>query len=294
MRIHLDTSTPINLDETLCCGQVFRWEKQQDWWYGMTDETVLRIRQIGHEIEFENANTDFVKSYFGLKDDLPRIYTSICKDRRIEEAITRFKGLRILRQDPWECLISFICATYKNIAAIKAMISKLSQKFGDRVLFEKQDFHAFPRAEVLAESSIADLQQCGLGFRAHYVKQTARIISRDALKLEHLRKTTYSEAKRELLQLPGVGPKVADCILLFSLHKPEAFPIDVWMKRVILRHYYAHFEKEFIDRISSEKPLSTSQYQRLGEFGREYFGSYAGYAQEYLYHYERMRGRFQS
>jgi N-glycosylase/DNA lyase len=291
MKIHLDPSTPMNLDETLCCGQVFRWEKREDWWYGVARKRAIRIRQIGRVLEFENANKDFVESYFGLNDDLRQIYTSMHKDPHIEEAIARFRGLRILRQDPWECLVSFMCATYKNIAAIKTMISELSHRYGDHIVFEKENVHAFPTAEALAKSSITDLKKCGLGFRAKRVKLTAKVISDDATRLERLRRTSYAEAKRELLQLPGVGSKVADCILLFSLNKFEAFPVDVWMKRVILRYYQAHFEKEFVERISEQKPLSTSQYERLSRFGREHFGNYAGYAQEYLYHYERMKTR---
>ena len=289
MKIHLDDSTLVNLDETLCCGQVFRWEKREEWWYGVAFEKAFRMRQIGNLLEFENAHINFTRSYFGLNHDLSQIYARVGKDRHIREAIARFRGLRIIRQDPWECLISYICATYKNITSIKRMIFELSRRFGNEVYFEEQAFHTFPTAKVLTESSVTDLKKCGLGFRAKYVKRTARMISDDKLSLEQLRKTPYDEAKRELLQLPGVGSKVADCILLFSLEKLESFPVDVWMKRVILRHYHAHFEKEFMDKISREEPLSISQYHRLSEFGREYFGEYAGYAQEYLYHYERMR-----
>jgi N-glycosylase/DNA lyase len=129
--------------------------------------------------------------------------------------------------------------------------------------------------------------ECGLGYRAKYVLETSKRISENN-SLERLRKMPYQQAKKELVAFPGVGLKVADCILLFSLGKTEAFPVDVWVKRVILRHYKPHFPEAFVEKISSHNSLSNGEYEKLNEFGRTYFGEYAGYAQEYLYHYERM------
>jgi len=289
MKFQLKPSCPLNLDVTLCCGQVFRWNKQGECWYGVVGENVFKICQIGNDLEFENVDVGFVKSYFGLYDDLFMVLSQISKDKHITRAIEAFNGLRILRQDPWECLISYICATYKNISAIKQMLSNLSKKFGNKVNFNGHDFYTFPTPERLAKAATNKLTEWGLGYRAKYVSRTAKIVYENGFEFERLRKMPYEKAKEELLNFPGVGLKVADCVLLFSLGKLEAFPVDVWIKRVILKYYASHFPEEFISEILDKKSLTNSEYGKLSLFGRKYFGEYAGYAQEYLYHYERTR-----
>jgi len=278
-----------NLDVTLCCGQVFRWDKKGDWWYGVVRDKVLKIRQVKAELEFGNADEKFVECYFGLDDDLQEIRDEIGKDKQIKEALREFWGLRIIRQDPWECLISYICATYKSIATIKGMLLKLSQKFGEKITFDRCDFYTFPPPGKLANAAEKSLAECGLGYRAKYVLETAKKIYSKDFELEHLKQLPYEQAKKELVTLPGVGLKVADCILLFSLGKLEAFPVDVWMRRVILNHYAKELPIELVQKISKQDSLSNGEYAKLNEFGRNYFGEYAGYAQEYLYHYERMQ-----
>ena len=283
----LDT-VPFNLDVTLCCGQVFRWEKNGGWWYGVAGDRAFKIRQVNAELEFANADEKFVENYFGLDDDLQKIRGDVGKDEHVRKAFQEFWGLRIIRQDPWECLVSYICATYKSIAAIKHMLVKLSKKFGKKTFLDNHDFYTFPTPEKLAKTTESDLMECGLGYRAKYVLETSKRILENNFSLESLRKMPYQQAKKELVTFPGVGLKVADCVLLFSLGKLEAFPVDVWVKRVILRHYKPHFPDAFIKKISSHASLSNAEYERLNEFGRTYFGKYAGYAQEYLYHYERL------
>ncbi|MEM2971150.1 MAG: DNA glycosylase [Candidatus Bathyarchaeia archaeon] len=288
MRIRLDISNPFGLDVTLCCGQVFRWEKRGVWWYGVVGEKVFKVRQIGDELEFENVDECFIRNYFGLNDDLPRIFSLISKDAHIKSAIKALKGLRIIRQNPWECLISYICATNKNISAIRQMLFNISRKFGKAIHFDNYTFYAFPAPEQLVKATAEELASCGLGYRAKYVFETAKNIHESGFELENLRRMPYEKTRKELLKFLGVGLKVADCVLFFSLEKFEAFPVDVWIKRAILRHYAEHFPKEFIAKISSRKSLSPAEYRQLNLFGRKYFGEYAGYAQEYLYHYERV------
>jgi N-glycosylase/DNA lyase len=169
------------------------------------------------------------------------------------------------------------------------MLFKLSKKFGEKMSFDGYAFYTFPAPEKLAKTAESDLMECGLGYRAKYVLATSKRILEDDFSLESLRKMSYQQAKKELVSFLGVGLKVADCILLFSLGKREAFPVDVWVKRAILEHYAAHFPELFIKRISGQESLSNAEYERLNELGRSYFGEYAGYAQEYLYHYERMK-----
>lgn len=285
----MQLNVPFDLDFTLCCGQVFRWHKKNDWWYGVVRDHVFKVKQSRGTLDYENVEKDFIWRYFGLNDDLKKIGENIGKDSYIKQALRRFEGLRLIRQDPWECLISYICATYKSIPAIKRMLNNIAQKFGEKVDYDSMCFYTFPSMQKLACASESELRACGLGYRAKYVCDTARKIQNEPATLESLKSLPYQEAKKKLLEFPGVGLKVADCVLLFSLGKTEAFPIDVWVKRVLLKHYDDCFPEALIKKMTSHKSLTNGEYKRLNGFGRAYFGEYAGYAQEYLYHNERVR-----
>jgi len=294
MEIKLDLAkTPFNLDYTLACGQAFRWEKLNGWWRGILGETAIKIQQTDSALRFQSypkkVNSAFLQNYFRLDDDLPHIYSRIRKDRYVNEAVKRFHGLRLMCQDPWECLISYICATNKNIPAIKGMISNMCMCFGKKIPVENEEFYMFPKPHDLAEASLKELRLCKLGFRAERVKAVSKLVSNSIFNLEALKTLSYERAKKELMTLPGVGAKVADCVLLFSLGKLEAFPIDVWMKRIILEFYREHFELSFIDKVATKKSLSPNQYEIISSFGRKYFGEYVGYAQEYLFHFKRCQ-----
>lgn len=283
----LQLTMPFNLDVSLCCGQVFLWERRGDWWFGVVGGKAMKVRQAGGLLEFAGADEKFVKRYFSLDHDLEHISAEIGKDEYVKAAVRKFWGLRLIRQDPWECLISFICATYKSVAAIRQVLVKLSATFGETVVFEGEEFHGFPTARRLAGASLRELETCGLGYRAKYVLATSKMVCAGDHNVEALKKMPYDEGKHILLEFPGVGQKVADCVLLFSLDKLEAFPVDVWIKRVLLRHYAGCFEASAVKRLAEKEGLSDGDYARLNAFGREYFGGHAGYAQEYLYHYER-------
>jgi len=288
MRIQLDKSTtPFNLDHTLGCGQSFRWEKLDGWWYGVIEEKVVKVRQVDDKLLFqtfpEKAEANFVKNHFRLDDNLPSILSKINRDKHIEGAIQLFRGLRITRQEPWECLVSYICATNTNILAIKNMVLNLSKSFGRKIMFESRDFYTFPKPSDLADADLKQMKACKLGFRAERVLETSKIVHNKEFALEALRKMDYGKAKRVLLSLPGVGQKVADCVLLFSLDKLEAFPVDIWVKRAILKYYSNRFEEPFIKKISRKASLTPGEYKEISSFGRKYFGEYAGYAQEYLF-----------
>jgi N-glycosylase/DNA lyase len=282
-------NVPFDLDFSLCCGQVFRWQKQNGWWYGIVGDKVVKIRQRGCELEYENVSKDFVLHYFGLNDDLVGISECIARDDVIKTALRKYEGLRIVRQLPWECLISFICATYKSIAAIEQMLKKISAKYGNKIFFDDMVFNTFPLAEALSNASENGLLECGLGYRAKYIKITAKKILDEKIDLDALKWKPYLEAREKLLEFPGVGLKVADCVCLFSLEKMNAFPVDVWIKRVILNHYSEKFPEEMVKKMQSHKSLTNGDYQKIGDFARKYFGAYAGYAQEYLFHYERTQ-----
>ncbi len=282
-------AVPFNLDVTLCCGQVFRWDKKGDWWYGVAGDKALKVRQVNAELEFANAEWKFIENYFALDDDLKKISANIGRDEHIRKALREFWGLRIIRQDPWECLISYICATYKNIPAIRHMLLSLSRKFGEKTWLDAMEFFTFPTPERLACASAKDLLECGLGYRAKYVQETSKRIFETSFELESLRQLPYLQAKKQICSFAGVGPKVADCVLLFSLGKTEAFPVDRWVERVILNNYAEKLPHELAQKLQRREGLNNSEYAKLNVFGRAYFGKYAGYAQEYLYHYERMQ-----
>jgi len=294
MEIKLDQSvTPFNLRHTLECGQAFRWERLGGRWYGVVRGKVIKIKQVGDKLWFQSfpgrVNEDFIKRYFRLDDNLPFILSEINKDEHIRKAIQHSYGLRITRQEPWECLVSYICATYKNIPAIKEMIHNLCRQFGEKIVFNGHSFYTFPRPSDLAEASLEDMRKCRLGFRAKRVLATSKIINDGELNLEGLSQVDYEKTKRELLRLPGVGHKVADCIQLFSLDKLQAFPVDVWMKRIILEFYQGFFNQSFVENLSKKRSLTDHDYEKFSNFGREYFGVYAGYAQEYLFYWKRLR-----
>jgi len=280
--------TPFGLENTLHCGQLFRWEKRGGWWYGIVERKAFKVRQKGDVLEFEGVDVDFVRSYFRLDDNLPQIISAISRDSLTKQAVQTFFGLRIARQTPWECLISYICATYKNIPSIQNMISELSKRFGENIVFENCGFYAFPEPAAIANATLDELRKCKLGFRAKRVRETARIVDCGEVDFETLKKIDYETAKSKLLRLPGVGNKVADCVLLFSLEKLEAFPVDVWMKRIVREYYADYFDASFIKRISA-KSLSSKDYNRISSFARDCFGKYAGYAQEYLFHFVRSK-----
>jgi N-glycosylase/DNA lyase len=276
------------LDVTLCCGQVFRWDKIGDWWYGVAGSRVFKARQVGDEFEYEHVDDKFVTHYFGLDLDLEKVLASVNKDKHIAKAIENYWGLRMIRQDPWECLIAYICSTYKSIPAIRHMINNSGRKFGEKVVLDDREFYTFPDCQRLCQASEADLTACGLGYRAKYVLATVKKVREGAVDFEELQRVGYEEAKAVLMELSGVGAKVADCVSLFSLGKTEAFPVDVWVKRVLLNHYGEQLEPNLRQKLLSHPSLSDSDYKQLNLFGRNYFGKYAGYAQEYLYHSERM------
>jgi N-glycosylase/DNA lyase len=290
MKLNLG-KTPFNLNHTLSCGQVFRWEKKDDWWQGVVHNNYIRLRQKGNLLQFQSKPEDidisFFRDYFRLDDDLLGIYKKITKDNFVEEAVKRFNGLRLMRQEPWECLISYMCATNKNIPAIKNMIANLCKHFGKKIPTEGEESYAFPTPSSLAEASLRELRLCKLGFRAERVKKASKLVRKGAFSLDDVKNSPYEEAKKKLMTLPGVGPKVADCILLFAFGDLEAFPIDIWMKRIILEFYAEHFEHAFVKKARENKSPSPREYRAINLFGRQYFGQYVGYAQEYLYHFRR-------
>jgi len=286
-----------NLSHSLECGQVFRWRKIGEFWYRVLGTGAVKLRQVGIYLEFEGSEGidwhGIIGHYFRFDDDLKSIVRTISRDKFVSDAISAYRGLRLLRQDPWECMLSYICATNTNIPQIERTIDNLCRKFGRRIRFDGKEFYTFPRAETLAKASISSIRECKAGYRAEFIKATAESIVEDASIFDQIRSCTYEEAREELLKFQqqkvfkGIGPKVADCVLLFSLDKLEALPIDVWILRIIVREYANLFNKEFLDKIKTRGSLTFKDYSTVSKTMRGYFGGYAGYAQEYIYNYAR-------
>ena len=216
----------------------------------------------------------FLRHYLDLNRDLPAILDAVDIDPFIHRSIETFRGMRILNQEVWECLTSFILSQNNNVPRIKGIIRTISTRFGEKTTLDNLVDYAFPTPQALAEAGVETLYDCGLGYRAPYVWTVSSAVAAAEFDLEALKSAPYAEAKRELMAFKGIGEKVADCICLFSLGHVQALPIDVWVKRII--------EQLYLKRKAS--------IREIRQFAEEYFGEYLGYAQQYLFHYARTVG----
>ena len=278
MKTYLIPVNKFDLDHTLRCGQVFRWRENKDNWIGILGNSVIKAKQEGDVLIVKsNLDMEDVMSYFRLNDDLDDISQHINKDEVMNEAIAMYGGMRIIKQDPWECLISYVCSRQNRIEKIKKIVSSLSKNFGDELQFENKIFYTFPKPDEIAKANLDDLKKCKFRFgkrQAEEIKGIATLICEGDFCLERLRELDYKSAKEELISLEGVGHKVADCVLLFSLDKLGAFPVDVHVRSIVKREYLK-------DEKTSDK--------KIRDWAGRYFGRYAGYAQQYLFYYERTK-----
>jgi N-glycosylase/DNA lyase len=255
--------TPLfDLDLTLDSGQVFRWVREGEWWSGVLGSDEVHLRQTPAGVEVRGGDETSLQRYFRFDDDLAEIYRSISKDRCMEELIDRFRGMRLIRQDLWECSASYLLASYSNIPRIKKMIENVCRTFGRPLPGGR---YAFPTpAEI--EAGCAEIGLCRLGYRADWLVSYAAQVNSGEFDLEHLRSLPYLEAVAYLKRIKGVGDKVADCIALFGLGHMEACPVDVRIARAMKEVYGV-----------------SGSYRKVSEYARRHFGPHAGYAQEYLY-----------
>lgn len=266
-----------DLNYTLDCGQVFRWEREGDWWTGVVGGKVIRLSQDhGQLIVDSKLSPEFLTRYFRLDDNLPSIYESINRDLLIDRAIRKYRGLRLIRQDPWECLISYMLSTASSIPTIQKRICLLSRFFGQEI---EPGYFSFPDPETLANADLSELDKCKLGFRTQNIIAAAEEVASGELDLDVLFRLEYRYARERLMRLRGIGEKVADCVLLFAFDKMEAFPVDTHIRQII-QHY--HIDDSYFE--------TCTNMSCMGDWGREYFGHYCGYAQEYLYYQKRMEG----
>ncbi len=258
-------------------GQTFRFDEVEEGVFeGVAHGRFLRVAKKGNRITLYPCGAEEYeqvwKRYFDLETDYGMLFCD-CGDEALEKGRQYGCGLRLLNQPPFETLVSFIVSANNNLKRIKGIIRRICERCGRPFVFEGKTYYAFPEADKLAALSVEALKECGSGYRAPYIKEAARMVA-GGFDLEGLRAKSYGDAKKELMELPGVGPKVADCILLFSLGFRDAFPADVWIKRVLKEHYgFAGNDRQ------------------VYAFARKRFGKYAGIAQQYLFFWQRDKDR---
>lgn len=269
------------------CGQCFRWNIEDDGSYtGVVKNNVLNVKKEENSIIIKGMCEDnleeLCKDYFDLDTDYQKIKNKLSKlDNNLMVSIKYGKGIRILKQDIWEALISFIISANNNIPRIKGIIERISKQYGEEIIWDNKKYYTFPNPEQLSNASVSDLRKLGLGFRDVRVFETCRLINQNIISIEELGTIkNIDELKEQLLRFPGVGPKVADCIMLFSMKKLEVFPIDVWVKRVMTELY-----GDEIRKLKSTNTIISNKH--ILEYAQQYFGNLAGVAQQYLFYWRR-------
>jgi len=271
-----------DLAATLTSGQTFRWTEHAGAWEGVVGPWWVRLQQLDAGLEATTAVTvndwRWLAHYLQVGIDISSVTLSFPDDDPMRAAVTACRGLRLLRQDPWECLASFILSSTKQIVQIQQIVALLCERFGDPVVVPPghAPVFAFPSASRLAACAEADLRGCKMGFRAPSLLQTAKMIEAGEVELGSLGSRTVDDARTELLKLRGVGNKIANCVLLFAYGFQQAFPVDVWVMKALKELYF---------------PKRRITAKRLARFTATHFGPNAGYAQQYLFHYMRKHRR---
>lgn len=279
-----------DLAKTLDSGQVFHWEKARLGFVGTIGELPIYVEQTGDTLKASSGSKNLeclkhsslervILEYFALDHSLGDICASFPKDSLMASARDYCRGLRIIRQPKWECLATFICSSMKQVAHIRQISKKLRERFGDARKIAGHTVYTFPGAERIADSSEKELRRCALGYRAENLLATARRVASGEVDLAELTSLSDADLRARLCELPGVGAKVANCVMLFAYERLRAFPIDVWIERVLREKYFPRARK--------------LNAMRLRAFTESYFGEHGGYAQQYLFHHARMTRRLE-
>lgn len=266
-----------NLNMTLLGGQAFNWDFEDGFFYGFTQDKIIKIKMACHGMPLlwqtypENDDLNFLKNYLRLNVDYPRILKSIQKDKYIKSAIKKHPNIRLLNQDFEQTLFSFLISTNNNIKSIRKIICSINKKFGKKISLNGKDFYLFPETEILANAKLEDLLECKLGFRAKFLKAAANYILKTNLQ-KNIYKMPEEEARAALKEIKGVGDKITDCVLVFSLGFDNITPLDIWAKRVLIRFY---------------KLNPKMKYDKMRTWISNYFGRYTSWAGQFLYEYIR-------
>ncbi len=287
MKLTEVAASDFDLAKTLDSGQVFHWERIGKGFCGAIGDQAVYVEQCGDVLKVRCAGTAtrsprrplprITAHYFALDHRLAEICASFPEDALMQGAREFCRGLRIIRQPRWECLATFVCSSMKQVAHIRQISHALRRRFGEQRKIDKYELYSFPSAERIAGRSEKDLRECALGYRAKNLLATAWIVSSGEADLEAWAALSDVDLRAKLCALPGVGAKVANCVMLFAYERLRAFPIDVWIERVLREKYFPRARK-----------LKASQ---LRIFAQEYFGEQGGYAQQYLFHHARMSAR---
>ena len=267
---------PVHIFE---CGQCFRWNKEEDGSYtGVIKNSVVNVKKIGNNVEFTGVCDENIKKiceeYFNLQTNYEAIKEKLSNtDIYLKNSIKYGNGIRILKQDLWETLLSFIISANNNIPRIKTIIERIAKKYGDKIEYKNKIYYTFPTPQMLQNASIEDFRSLGLGFRDVRIYETVQKTLEGEINLKELEQEEDTEIlRKKLLEIPGVGPKVADCVMLFALNRFDVFPVDVWVKRVISELYF-------------DKKEQTPNV--IHEFAEKQYGDLAGLAQQYLFYWRR-------
>jgi N-glycosylase/DNA lyase len=269
-----------DLAATLTSGQAFRWQKHGSGWEGIVGARWIRLQQTEEglfaQIAQPASDWNWLMNYLQTEMDLEAVIKTFPADEPMRASVGACRGLRLLRQDPWECLASFILSSTKQIVQIQQIVRSLCECFGAPVAVPQGHApeYAFPTAQQIAGANESALRACKMGFRAPNLLATAKMVAAEEINLEALAAQGWETARTALVQLPGVGEKIANCVLLFAYGFEEAFPVDVWVRKALLQLYF---------------PRRRPSAQRLLSFTRTYFGPNSGYAQQYLFHYMRTQ-----
>jgi N-glycosylase/DNA lyase len=266
-----------DLAMTLDSGQVFHWETAGRGFLGAIGDEPIYLEQRGHSLFVPVGLAELVRNYFALDHPLTGICASFPDDPIMNAARSSCRGLRIIRQPRWECLATFITSSMKQVAHIRQISRELRRRFGRECRVGDQAVRTFPSSRRIAQSSEKELRECALGYRAKNLLATARLVSSGEADLEAWAALSDTDLGVKLCSLPGVGAKVANCVMLFAYERLRAFPIDVWIERVLRQHYFPGKRK------------MTARQLRI--FSENYFGDHGGYAQQYLFHHARTASR---
>jgi N-glycosylase/DNA lyase len=273
MRLAHIIADDFDLTRTLDSGQVFHWEKCGHGFIGTIGAKGVYVEQQRNRLLFKGATAEMIAHYFALDHPLEEIRRSFPADAAMRAARDFCQGLRIMRQPLWECLATFITSSMKQVAHIRQISQTLRRRYGKRRRVLDCDLYTFPPASRIAELTEQDLRTCALGYRARTLLAAARLVANGDADVESWRAHSDVELRERLCELPGVGAKVANCVMLFAYERLRAFPIDVWIERVLKEKYFPR------RRMVRTKEMKT--------FSAKYFGGYGGYAQQYLFHHAR-------
>src|SRR6266705_2723495 len=278
------SAADFDLAMTLDSGQVFHWDNVDGGFVGAIGDRPIYVEQSGEVLKVRcgeapqpareaRALPRIIRNYFALDHPLAEICASFPNDPAMNAARKFCRGLRVIRQPKWECLATFICSSMKQVAHIRQISQNLRKRFGEQRRIGNQLVYTFASPRRVAQASEKELRDCKLGYRAKNLRKTARLLSSGQADLKAWSTLSDTELRKQLCALPGVGPKIANCVMLFAYERLRAFPIDVWIERVLRQHYF-----------SRRRKMSA---QRLRQFSETYFGEHGGYAQQYLFHQAR-------